>query len=1179
MAGEAALASDRGACELGQNIQGGRDALVAGRDLFIQSMPQPVARSAYLEQVRRIAPPSLVDRDAELVALAQFCLQPEGASYVWWRAGPWAGKSALLSTFVLRPPTEVADKVQLVSFFITARLAAQDTREAFTEVLLEQLAALLGQSLPSVLPETTREAFLLSLLSDAAGMCRDEGRRLVLVVDGLDEDRGVTTGPDAHSIAGLLPADPPSGLRVIVAGRLNPPVPDDVPDWHPLRDPAIARPLPISPHAQDMGRLGRQELQRLLHGTPAELDVLGLLTAARGGLSAWDLAELTTVSRWQIMDILRAATGRTLLSRPSSIEPATRPNVYLLGHEELHAAATEYLGDSLAGYRDRLHAWATRYRADQWPPATPEYLLAGYFRLADDLHDLTWVTGCALDEARHDLMLSVTGGDAAALVEIRVALDRIAAQAEPNLSDGLALAIHRDRLHERNAHIPVRLPAVWAALGQMPRALALAASIADFRSQARALAESAAVLARAGDEQHAAATVARMEALVGSTSLSGDQAFMLADFAVVLAGVGEWQRATTIAAHAETAARSILNPSDRAGALAEVTVALATAGEHEQAAAMAREADALVRSITDDDWQDRSLARVAEALARAGEHQRAEALIRSITEAHYVAQALTVVAQTLATAGKHKQSVSVADRAEAAARSISDTANQAFALAFVAAALAEAGDADRAETLARAITQPSDQARALGSVVATLAHSGKHLRAEAVAQTIPDPLYKARALADIAGTLAAQGDHDQAETLARTITTPHEQSTALTDVAAALAKAGKHELAAAMAIQAESVARSVADSRAGALADVASALAQVEEYEPAVAMATRAESLAHSLTSTGERGWVLSRIVVALADAKEYERAEALARAIESAYHRRHAVVDIAVKLVEAGQYARAENMVGSLVGSSYADSAVIDVVAALAEAGQYQRAVIAATQFEDAARSITGSYARQWAIAAAARALATAGEYQRAEAIARSLTDPYVCASALAKLAVALAENGRHQSAIIMAAEAESSAKAIQSSHSRAGVMADVATTLAKAGEHQRAEAMACAINDWHWVSPNPRADALADVAVALAEAGKPEQAVTLARTITDPYQHSDALADIAMVLARANEVSSALRVTAELCATGHWRTAMRPVLLLEPSASATLIDAMSRWPSRLEIIEEPGRSPMRTR
>jgi transcriptional regulator with XRE-family HTH domain len=348
-------------------------------------VPYPVARSAYLEQVRRIAPPDppgLMGRDAELAELARFCLVPNGPSYAWWRAGPWAGKSALLSSFVLRPPPEVvAGRVRLVSFFITARLAAQDTRGAFTQVLAEQLAALLGQSLPTVLPEATREAYLLDLMSQAAGKFKDASGRLVLVIDGLDEDRGVTTGPDAHSIAGLLPADPPTGMRVIVAGRPNPPIPDDVPDWHPLRDPAIIRPLVASPHAQDVQRLGRQELQRLLHGSTVEQDLLGLLTAARGGLTGPDLAELADIPLWEAEDTLRTAAGRTFSSRPSLNSPGKRQDVYLLGHEELQAAATHYLRRRLAAHHERLHAWAEDYRARRWPADTPEYLLSGYFRL------------------------------------------------------------------------------------------------------------------------------------------------------------------------------------------------------------------------------------------------------------------------------------------------------------------------------------------------------------------------------------------------------------------------------------------------------------------------------------------------------------------------------------------------------------------------------------------------------------------------------------------------------------------------------------------------------------------------------------------------------------------------------------------------------------------------------
>ncbi|MFI9569751.1 hypothetical protein, partial [Streptomyces rishiriensis] len=106
------------------------------------AVPRP-ARSTYRRQVERIAPPELLDRDAELAELAGFCLDKHRGPYVWWRAGPWAGKSALLSTFVLNPPDPfAAGGGWLVSFFVTARLASQDTRQAFTTALTEQLCAL-----------------------------------------------------------------------------------------------------------------------------------------------------------------------------------------------------------------------------------------------------------------------------------------------------------------------------------------------------------------------------------------------------------------------------------------------------------------------------------------------------------------------------------------------------------------------------------------------------------------------------------------------------------------------------------------------------------------------------------------------------------------------------------------------------------------------------------------------------------------------------------------------------------------------------------------------------------------------------------------------------------------------------------------------------------------------------
>ena len=122
-----------------------------------------------------------------------------------------------MAWFVLHPPAGV----RVVSFFVTARFAGQSDRTAFLEVMLEQLAEVAGQPMPDVLTESNQQAWFGQLLHDAAAACEENEQRLVLLVDGLDEDRGVTSSPDAHSIAALLPAAPPAGVRVIVAGVLT----------------------------------------------------------------------------------------------------------------------------------------------------------------------------------------------------------------------------------------------------------------------------------------------------------------------------------------------------------------------------------------------------------------------------------------------------------------------------------------------------------------------------------------------------------------------------------------------------------------------------------------------------------------------------------------------------------------------------------------------------------------------------------------------------------------------------------------------------------------------------------------------------------------------------------------------------------------------------------------------
>ena len=1178
--------------------EGGTGIAFASNVTVVHGTPLAVARPAYLEQVRRIAPPDppgLRDRDGELAELARFCLNPGGASYAWWRAGPWAGKSALLSSFVLRPPREVRDRVRLVSFFITARLAAQDTREAFTEVLAEQLAGLTGQQLPAVLPEATREAFLLGLLSQAASECREAGGRLVLVVDGLDEDRGVTTGPDAHSIAGLLPADPPAGMRVIVAGRPNPPVPDDVPDWHPLRDPGIIRVLAESPHARDIGRLGRQELKRLLADSAAGRDVLGLLSAARGGLSGPDLSELAGVPLWEVEEIVQTVAGRTFARRPGRWGQGAGPEVYLLGHEELQAAAVGYLAGQLPGYRDRLHAWAGTWRARGWPPGTPEYLLSGYYQLLASLGDLPRMTGCALDRVRHDRMLVVTGGDAAALAEVRAALDLIAAQDPPDLGAALALACRRDQLAGRNASVPAELPAVWAALGQVTRAEALAASITDPQQRAEALARVAVALDAAGQHQQAATVAGQAEAFARSvTTYSPGWRNALARVARVLAAAGQREQAGAIAGQAEAVARSATGQDQEEPALARIAVALAeevgtggrgwgvagsrgptaeerqafylaqdagvlaAAGQHEQAAAVAGQAQVIATSSTSPgQLAVLALADAARALAAAGRHEQAtavagqaEAVAHSITEPHHRTKPLAWVAGALAAAGRHQQ-------AEALARSITHPENQAKALSWVAGALAAAGRHQQAEALARSITHPDRQAKALSLVAGALAAAGRHQQAaavagqaEAIARSIAGAGGQARALAQIAESLAGAGRHEQAAAVARSIAGAGGQARALAQIAESLAAAGQHE-------QAAAVARSIAGpgGQARALAQIAESLAAAGQHE-------QAEVVARSITDPGGQARALAQIAKSLAVAGQHQQAaavagqaEVVARSITDPGGQARALAQIAESLAVAGQHQQAAAVAGQaeVVARSITDPdrgaahALAEVAGALAAAGQHQQAAAVAGQAEVVARSITDpDRGAAHALADVAWVLATSGRHQQAEVVARSISDPDQQANALAWVAESLAAAGLHE-------QAEVVARSITDPDlGAAHALARVAGALAAAGRHEQAAAVAAQAEAVARSIPDRRRQVLALVRVAgaLAAAGRHEQATAVACSITNPSLQADALAGVAESLARAGDTQSATRLAAAACTAGRWATAAIPVLLLDPPA-----------------------------
>ncbi|MCX4665675.1 hypothetical protein OG453_03130 [Streptomyces sp. NBC_01381] len=785
------MSGARDAGELGDvenSVSGGRQGIVIqGRDfngpvtIYGDSTGprQQPAHSAYWEHVRNIAPTRLHDREAELEELAAFCKGMGEHSFAWWRAGPWAGKSALLAWFALHPP----EGVRVVPFFITARLAAQNDRGAFVEVVLEQLAELVGEPVPPQLTEATREAHLLRLFGRAARECRGRGERLVLIVDGLDEDRGVTDGPDAHSVAGLVARVPHDALRVVVAGRPNPPLPADVPDTHPLNRPDVVRELEPSSWAGAVRSSAEQELGRLFRAGGDHLDALGLLTAAGGGLSLDDLAQLTGSAPFRLQDVLRTASGRTF---------EVREGAYLLAHQELHLQARRLIGEATLGeYRERLHSWAAEYRERGWPPETPAYLLRGYFAMLREHGDVPRLVALAADPARHERLYGDTGGDVATLAEIRTGEEAIVEGGGQPLGDMLRLALQRDILRRRNAAVPRELPEAWAVLGYADRAEALARSMPSLGGQVWALIRVGNALRKRGDIGRAVEVLRHAEAAVLQKDHQGHEPWHFTPMVKTWLAWGELERAVALTA-------SISSHGVLEKVVPLVSRALAEHGRYDEAETFAEAAERnYVRAL--------GLLRAALAATEGGAPERAAELFRKADEAatrggvYRSTRLLREMAKAYAELGEDERGLAFADRLQGGGQAAEPVAHAVRA--EIALVLAGRGDVEHARTLVegvgeasvRSLTHSADDLRMQIDTCLVLIATGDYDRAEAIAGTWPYDADRAK----VALAMAQAGEADRALRLTAGCSPGFADGTGLSrDLCRALISHGRHDDAA-----------------------------------------------------------------------------------------------------------------------------------------------------------------------------------------------------------------------------------------------------------------------------------------------------------------------------------------------------------------------------------------------
>jgi hypothetical protein len=1020
-------------------------------------------------------------------------------------------------------------------FFITKRLASQDDRVAFIENTLEQLATLLDEPMPAFLTESTRDAHLLGLLSDAAHACEARGDRLVLVVDGLDEDTGVISGAHAYSIAALLPDPPPADMRIIVAGRPNPPIPADVPVGHQLRNPAIVHHLSPSPFAAVIQNDMEGELKRLLLGDQVEQDLLGLLTASRGGLSGNDLAELTDKPTWEVDDVLRTVTGRSFRVRPNRWLADTQPDVYLLGHEELQEAATKYLGKvRLEAYRERLHDWAEGYRERGWPEETPEYLLRGYYQMLRSTGEMQRMVALITDERRRQRLLNASGGDGAALEEIAIAQDLIAISNEPDLIATARLAVIRDNLADRNTLIPAELPAAWAALGQVTRAEALARSISNPGRRAMSLIELVKALATSGEIRRAesiarsiqqegrrgeammillraaaAADDTRMaEAYLQSVTSKGERTLGLAILAYGTAKEGDQSRAHDLIAEASADLSALTNPRRRVDALSALAQAAAETGDLALAERLLADAKNIVESIKKPGWRTAAVAGLIRAIATIGGPDaslqaiaEAEALIWPINDVASRARALATLARAAAAVGEMTPAQRLISDAEQLARSIRRSDRRADALATLLRTVGSAGMeqgsrlAEEAEAVAQSIGDTELRAAALAALSRVMCEVGDLVRAgrladeaEAMTRSIVDPERRAADISVLAKALAAIGMLGEAEEIALSITNPHSRykKEALIAVAKNAALAGDLE-------HAKEIAQSIggAGQRAGALAAVAKAAV-------AAGMLEQAKGIASSINKPEQQGEALTGVAEGFALEGDWGQAGVITQSIASPRQQAIAYTSLTEIAAEQGDSIRAarflvsaEENTGSIKSLDQRAGVLVSIVKAAAAAGNISEA-------KRIAMSITVPRQQSAAQAAIVKAAATMENLAVANDVILGIEDAYWRIIAQISLVEIMAAAGAVADGYSLALMVETDIQHIPDRTQRESLLVKLVKAFALTGHQEKSEDIIKLI-----VTPHRRAEAL----IALSEQSEPRHVPTLIARVLQSFRWTTSL------------------------------------------------------------------------
>ena len=822
----------------------------------------------HLEVVRDLAPDPLEDREAEIAELTEFA---HGAPDVWYamEAGMISGKTALMSSFTLNPPSDV----HIVSFFVRRMGGDGNDWRSFSFVAGAQLAEILGDEYTEWASEpASQNTEFRQLLRRAATACQSDKkpRPLVLVIDGVDED-SYYERPDeaaAKSILSLLPRHLPEGVKLVTASRPNPPMPEDI-VCNASRVIASLKPSSIA-----QKKINQKDIETFFKSDLA-VDIGAFLAACGGSLTIDELRQLIARRRHlenvpsrDVKACVDHSPGRMLMRVNVGFGDREIPS-YTLGHDAVLRAVLRELAPGLFGendgvdesawwaqirdevlnpYREVVLKWVVNRAEEGWGRVTPNYMLGDACFDIMLSHDVLVV----LNVGRYREVQRRFGRRSRVLrmvdLECSKVLDANRGELPECLMTSLLEVVElRCALVEASIYCPGLFGLYVSCFDIAPDVmLDMVLSIDEPNGRLDALGE---VVKAALESGRGCAFLPHvpivLESVASCRDLRDDILYLLVSILVSsgymvnksevddckIVDLDEWVNRVLVSTGMERGfiqLHSLIKGVDDVNKSADVIVTFSEdiAGRIENAREHAM-----------------ALVRVAGALARVGDPDRVRLIaVNAVDAAERIedrwerARALVGVVDTLARAGMTDEALAIVERIE-------DRWERARALVGVADALVRAGMTDEALAVVERTEFPLERARALVGVASALVGMGDADRARWVAEKaastaerIEKPRERARALGEVADALVGVGLTDKALAIVERIEDRWERAQALVGVASALIGVGDGDRARRVAEKAASTAEHIETpwKRALALLEVVDALARAGAIDEAL---------------------------------------------------------------------------------------------------------------------------------------------------------------------------------------------------------------------------------------------------------------------------------------------------------------------------------------------------------